>query len=86
MQQPNWVEPGSQGPGPREEPALEVDRPAFTERVFQQRDNDDSGIVTPGAVQTRSESGSNGIQTPAVVKTRSGRVSKPVIGSRLYVD
>ena len=27
-----------------------------------------------------------GIQTPGVIITRSGRVSKPVVGSRLYID
>ena len=43
-------------------------RLAFTERVFQQRDIEDSGIVTSREV-----------------KTWSGRVSKPVIGSRLYI-
>ena len=34
----------------------------------------------------QGESDCTGIQTPGVVKTRSGRVSKPVVGSRLYID
>ena len=58
----------AKGPGTREESAREMDRAAFTDRVFQQRDIEDSGMVTSGDV-----------------KTRSKRVSKPVIGSRLYI-
>ena len=46
MQQPVSVEPASQGPEPREQSTREMHRPAFTERVFQQRDIEDSGIVT----------------------------------------